>query len=123
MARLIYFIFLDEIDNNPVSINTLNNIKILFSEYLQQIKNLEFVETGNKIFDEISININNYKHLEEFKQYENKEFVEFINNFKKYVIAIIKIINQLINYMQGKTKIEDNILYKINIKKNILYNI
>lgn len=110
LARLIYFIFLDLLDNKPISIKSLETIKNFFKIYLKQLNEFNFYDTGYESADKISKKIIKYHLLDNF---DKIKFDKFIENFKKYIKSVLSIIDEILKYMEGSTKIKN--LYKINI--------
>jgi hypothetical protein len=105
LIRYIFFIFLDLVNNHPISKESLIKIKKCFSTDLTQCE---------------SKDLNNlYKKMEEYvkdKKINKEKLNEFMVISKEYIKLIIDIIDKIIIYLDGKIKIDDIELYKINIK-------
>lgn len=112
VSRLIYFIFLDEINKHTISIKSLNKISDNFNYF---IYNLDSNNPQSNIFllDEIITSLN------EIENNINKNskilFIELIKILIYYANAVIMIIDEIKNYMMGKVKFNKKSIYNLNI--------
>jgi len=106
LARLIYFIFLSMLDNEKISIESLNNIKYCFN-------NFNKIDNEAKCNNEYLYLLNNF--IDDIKS-NSELFNDFIKKVNYYIKSTVDIINEIIKYQEGKENINENNLYEINIK-------
>ncbi len=121
LARMLYFIFLNMIDKYGISNNNLHSIIFMFDLFKKLIiikKNIE-LEKFKKILDNdyiYSLIIENKRIIYNIKTLKDTfNYKKFIENIDHYSDAIIRICNNLLNYLEGKEKVDENELYKLNI--------
>ena len=115
LARLMYFIFLGEIDSKKISIQTIDQIRNdfeIFNNYLLTLKMDKCKKINNLNICVLIKHINKLIYKLPKKEIEN--FIIFIKRLLFYSNVIISIINEIENYMQGEQKIKDD-LYDLNI--------
>ena len=112
LARLIYFIFIDYLNEYNISIKTLDEIKYDFLTFTNQIRDL-----NTKL-----VNTNGYLQglfiatLELTKNNPNRdEMTKYILTVLEYSKAILRICDNLIEYLEGKIKISEKKLYELDV--------
>ncbi len=114
LARLLYFIFLYDIDNKKVSMYLLNKLKKKYNNFKKIIKN-DF--NKNNIHDKhLMLIINSSKNMKKnIIKKDKKKYSQYKKTLIKYINEINKIINSIINYMRGQDKINQYDKYNLNI--------
>lgn len=114
MARMIYFIFLDDIDNKPISDNILKKIKKDFSNFIIFVSILD--KSEHKINNKnIKLLIWNIKNIIKYINNDNKDdFINFLKECIYYSNIIINIIDEILKYQKGKVIIKDDI-FNLNV--------
>ncbi len=110
LARLLYFIFIDEL--NSMKILSLENIRKLSNKYktfLFQIthKCPSYVKNKSKSLEIICYYSQDLPN--------GKDHTHYISLIKKYVRAIQIILNRMETFFAGKSTIHDETVYKLNV--------
>ena len=116
IARLIYFIFVSDIEKNGISIRTFENIIKDFIRFrfqmLYQTNLSTYANQALQVLTDLTMDID--QRIDTDK--EIALFVEYIKLCVYYSSAIIRISYTLIDYLTGKTEIDKNQLYNLSIE-------
>lgn len=106
LSRILYFIFLGLVDDNPINIESLKYIRSIFINFVKSLKAESEYKINDTYLDQIY-----YKSINILKLND-----EYLNSLIKISNFIINICKMIIKNLEGKTEIDNSEIYKINIK-------
>lgn len=116
VARMIYFVFIDYMNEYNISINTLEDIKYDFTKFTNQLVSLnEKLINENGYLQIIFIATLGLAYKIKNTEKNKKNFENYLLTLVKYSNAILKISDNLISYLEGKIKIKEKRLYELDI--------
>ena len=116
LARLIYFIFIDYLNSNPISISNYKKLIVDYQNFIYFIKLLHFnIPNNNHHLNTILMSLD--KLMIKINDSNEYKFITLINNLMTYSEAIIRICQELIKYLSGLSKTSESILFELDIVK------
>lgn len=108
IARLLYFIFIDFINDRPISFDNFMSIRVIFGRFIFAILTLKQTKTGIKTLDDIIISTLKIKE-------DSSNFMMYIDLLKQYSDAINRICYNMLKYIVGTEYIDEKLLYSLDV--------
>ena len=114
LARLIYFIWIDAVNNeSTLSIQSLGSISRDYYRFIYQVQQLPLFFPNNRNHN---VNLQDLiKRSSELKNNTSPQFEEYLGLLQQYAEAIIRITNTIIQFLSGKQNVDKNLLYQLNV--------
>jgi hypothetical protein len=116
VARMIYFIFIDFLNEYSFSIENLEKIKYDYNKFITQLISLnEKLLNDNGYLQKVFIETLELAFKLKNSEKNKDNFTNYLLNLTNYSYSITRICNKLIDYLKGKIKISEKNLYELDI--------